>query len=161
MKVCHMEAMKEVHLLEEKKEMLLERECERFRVSYKEGEHKLENGYSYRYTREEVAALDARIREIKGALAVANCTCRLEAFDVTIGEGLVMLAQWNKEYGRLCMLAAQQQITRRITQNGILEYTECQYDTEEAVRERDALKQRIAMLQIAIDRANLLSFVEI
>lgn len=161
MKVCHLEAMKEVRLLEEKKQMLLERECERFRVSYKEGERKLENGYSYQNTREEVVALDTRIREIKGALAAANCACRLEAFDVTIGEGLVMLAQWNREYERLCMLASCQQLSRRITQNGILEYTECQYDVEEVIRERDALKQRIGMLQIAIDRTNLLSFIEI
>jgi hypothetical protein len=36
-----------------------------------------------------------------------------------------MLAQWNAEYGRLSMLSAQQQISRRITPNGILEYTEC------------------------------------
>jgi hypothetical protein len=161
MKVCHMEAMKEVRLLEEKKEMLLERECERFRVSYKEGERKLENGYSYRGTRDDVAALDARIREIKSALAAANCTCRLEGFDVSIGEALVMLAQWNAEYARLAMLSAQQQISRRITPNGILEYTECLFDVEEVARERNALKQRIGALQIAIDRANLLSQIEI
>ena len=161
MKVCHMEAMKEIRLLEEKKQMLLERECERFRVSYKEGERKVDTGYSYRKTREEVTALDARIRRIKSVLAAANCTCRLEAFDVTIGEALVMLAQWNGEYGRLCMLSAQQQISRRITPNGILEYTECLYDVEEVTKERDALKQRIGALQIAIDRANLLSMIEI
>lgn len=161
MKVCHMEAMKEVRLLEEKKEMLLERECERFRVSYKEGECKVDTGYSYRKTREEIAALDTRIRRIKGALAAANCVCRLEEFGVTIGEALVMLAQWNAEYGRLYTLSAQQQLTRRITPNGILEYTECLYDVEEAAKERDALKKRIGELQIAIDRANLLSMIEI
>ena len=59
------------------------------------------------------------------------------------------------------MLASCQQLSRRITQNGILEYTECQYDVEEVIRERDALKQRIGMLQFAIDRTNLLSFIEI
>ena len=161
MKVCHMQAMKEVKLLEEQKRQMLERECERFRVSYKEGEQRLDNGYSYRKTREEIAALDARVREIKSALAKANCSCRLEEFGITIGEGLVMLAQWNNEYDRLCMLSAQQQLSRRITPNGILEYTECLYDVEETARERDALKKRISTLQIAIDRANLLSEIEI
>ena len=161
MKVCHMEAMKEIRLLEEEKQMLLEKECERFRVSYKEGERKVDTGYSYQGTREKVAALDARIREIKAALAKANCTCRLEGFDVSIGEALVMLAQWNAEYGRLSMLSAQQQISRRITPNGILEYTECLYDVEEVTKERNALKQRIGALQVAIDRANLLSVIEI
>ena len=161
MKVCHMEAMKEIRLLEEQKQMLLNRESERFRVSYKEGECKVDTGYSYQKTREEIAVLDARIRQIKSALAAANCVCRLEEFDVTIGEALVMLAQWNAEYGRLFMLSSQQQITRRITQNGILEYTECLFDVEEVVKERNALKQRIGALQIAIDRANLLSQIEI
>ena len=161
MKVCHMQAMKEVKLSEEKKQQLLERERERFRVSYKEDEQKLDNGYSYRSTREAVAALDTRIREIKRALAAANCVCLVEGFDVTVGEALVMLAQYNNEYERLCLLASQQQISRRITQNGILEYTECLYDVEEVTRERDALKQRIGELQIAIDRANLLCVIEI
>ena len=161
MKMCHMQAMKEIRLLEEQKQQLLERECERFRVSYKEGEQKLDNGYCYRATRERVAILDARIREIKSVLAKANCTCRLEGFNVTIGEGLVMLAQWNNEYERISVLAAQQQLSRRITPNGILEYTECRYDVEEVVKERDALKQRIGELQIAIDRANLLSQIEV
>lgn len=161
MKVCHMQAMKEVRLLEEQKQQMLVRECERHRVSYKEGEQKLDNGYSYRKTREAVAALDARVREIKSALAKANCSCRLEEFGITIGEGLVMLAQWNNEHERLCELAAKQQLTRRITPNGILEYTECLYDVEEVTKERDALKKRIGELQIAIDRANLLSLVEI
>lgn len=160
MKVCHMEAMKEIRLLEEEKAILLEKECERFRVSYKEGESKVDTGYSYQSTREKVAALDLRIREIKSALAKANCTCRLEGFDVSIGEALVMLAQWNAEYGRLSMLSAQQ-LSRRITPNGILEYTECLFDVEEVARERNALKQRIGALQIAIDRANLLSEIEI
>lgn len=161
MKVCHMEAMKQIRLLEEEKNLLLEKERESFHVSYKEGERRLDTGYSYQHTREQVTALDARIREIKSALARANCVCRVEGFDLTIGEALVMLAQWNAEYGRLGMLAAQQQLSRRITANGILEYTECLYDVNEVARERNALKQRIGSLQIAIDRANLLSEIEI
>jgi hypothetical protein len=35
------------------------------------------------------------------------------------------------------------------------------YDVEEVAKERNALKQRIGALQVAIDRANLLSVIEI
>lgn len=161
MKVCHMEAMKEIRLLEEQKQLVLEKEEEGFRVSYKEGESKVDTGYSYRETRDQVATLDARIRQIKSALAKANCLCRLEEFDVTIGEALVLLAQWNAEYARLCRLSSQRQLSRRITANGILEYTECLYDVKAVAEERNLLKQRIGALQIAIDRANLLSQIEI
>ena len=161
MKVCHMEAMKEIRLLEEQKNMLLHEECERFRVSYKEGETRMDTGYCYQETREQIAALDARIRQIKAALAVANCNWYIERFQVTIGEALVMLAQWTAEHARLSMLAAQQQKTRRITQNGILEYTECLCDVAEVAKERDALKRKISALQVEIDRANLFSQIEI
>ena len=161
MNICHMEAMKEIRALEEKKELLLSNESERSRVSYKEGERKVDTGYSYRETRDEVARLDARIREIRSAVALANCTVRLDGFDCTIGEGLVMLAQWNAEYERLSRMCRSQQKTRRITANGVLEYTECLFDVSEVERERDELRRRIGSLQVAIDRANLTSFVEV
>ena len=161
MKICHMEAMKEIRALEEKKDMLLAYELERSRVSYKEGEARVDTGYSYEKTREEIAAIDGRIREIRSAIALANCTVRLDGFDCTIGEGLVMLAQWNAEYDRLSYLCRMQQKTRRITANGVLEYTECLFDVASVEAERDELRRKIGSLQVAIDRANLTSYVEI
>ena len=161
MNVCHMEAMKEIRALEEKKAMLLSSETEGFRVSYKEGESKVDTGYSYEDTRREIAEIDARIREIRSKIALANCTVRLEGFDATIGEGLVMLAQWNAEYERLSYMCRMQQKTRRITANGVLEYTECLFDVARVEAERDELRRKIGSLQVAIDRANLTSYVEI
>ena len=161
MKICHMEAMKEIKALEEKKALLLSAENERCRVSYKEGEAKVDTGYSYRKTREAIALIDARIREIRSAIALANCTVKLDGFDCTIGEGLVMLAQWNAEHDKLSYMCRMQQKTRRITPNGTLEYTECLFDVTEVEAERDELRRKIGSLQVAIDRANLTSYVEI
>ena len=161
MKVCHMEAMKEIKLLEEKKDQIISNEVTRSVVSYKEGEEKIDTGYSYEKTREEIAAIDLRVRKIRSALALANCTVMLDGFDVTIGEGLVMLAQWNAEYNLLKQLSSRMQISRRITQNGILEYTETLFDIEKVAKEADELKRKIGSLQVAIDRANLLNTVEI
>ncbi len=161
MKVCHMEAMKEIKALEEEKSHLLEQEDDRCTVSYKENEQKVDTGYCYEKIRGRIRELDARIRKIKSTLAYANCTVMLEGFDITIGEGLVLLAQLNAEYSRLCYMARYQQLTRRITPVGVIEYTECLFDTEAVGNEAKALKARISSLQVAIDRANLLSTVEI
>lgn len=161
MKVCHMEAMKEIRNLEQEKEMLIENEERRNTVSYKEGEAPVDTGYSYDATRKKIAEIDTRVREIKGALARANCTVRLAGFDVTIGEGLILLAQWNAELDRLTEMSYMQQITRRITQNGTLEYTECLFDVVRVEEECRALKRRISSLQVAIDRANVTGEIEI
>ncbi|MBQ8351816.1 MAG: hypothetical protein IJY20_07225 [Clostridia bacterium] len=80
---------------------------------------------------------------------------------MTIGEGLVMLAQWNAEYERLSELACRQQITRRITANGVLEYTECLYCAGDVQKDCKKLRRKISALQVAIDRANLTSTLEI
>ncbi len=161
MKICHMEAMKEIRALEEKKNMHISNETFRCHVSYKEGEEKVDTGYSFEDTRAKIAEIDERVRKIKGALAYANCTVMLDEFGVTIGEGLVMLAQWNAEYDRLYGMSTSQRITRRITQNGTLEYTECLYDPEAVAENANELRRKIGSLQVAIDRANLLNTIEI
>lgn len=85
----------------------------------------------------------------------------LEGFDITIGEGLVLLAQLNVDYSRLSYMARHQQLTRRITPVGIIEYTECLYNVEEVTEAARALKNRISSLQVAIDRANLINTIEV
>ena len=161
MKICHMEAMKEIKALEEEKSLILKNERMSNKISYKEGEDKVDTGYSYAETRKRVAELDERVRKIRSALALANCTVKLEGFDATIGEGLVLLAQLNGEYERLEDLASERQVYRRITANGVLEYTECLYDVRKAAEEQRALRRRISALQVAIDRANLLNLIEV
>ena len=161
MLVCHMEAMKEIRALEDEKEMILDNECERHVVSYKEGEQKVDTGYSYEETRRRVSEIDSRIRKIRCALTLANCTTKIGIDDLTIGEGLVLLAQLNAEYERLTRMAHMRQLSRRITQNGTLEYTECLFDVKEVLLASADLKRRIGALQVAIDRANLNGMIEI
>ncbi len=156
-----MEAMKEIRTLEEEKRLVIANERTGYVISYKEGEKRIENGYSYSETRRKIAELDARIRKIKAALAYANCTTVLEGFDITIGEGLVMLAQLGAEYERISDMCATPRISRRITPNGTLEYSECQFTAEEINEQRSELKRKIGALQVAIDRANLLGTVDI
>lgn len=161
MKICHMEAMKEIKALEEDKSLILDNERISNKVSYKEGEAKVDTGYSYSDTRKRIEEIDTKVRKIRSALALANCTVTLDGFDCTIGEGLVLLAQLNAEYQRLEDMASERQMYRRITANGVLEYTECLYDVKKVAEEQKALRRKISALQVAIDRANLLNLIEV
>lgn len=161
MKVCHSEAMKKVKELEEQKKLLIYNENKRCTVSYKEGEEKTPVDYDYAKCRKETEKLDSETRRIKHALAVANVSVKVDDFDMTIGEALVYLAQLNSEYVRLSMLAGREKLSRRITTNGVVEYTECMYDPDKAEKDQKALYTKICKLQVAIDRANLNNYVEI
>ena len=72
MKVCHTEAMKLIKELEKQKSELIEFEDRNSVVSYKEGETPIDSGYAYEKTREEIRAIDDRIRAVRTALGRAN-----------------------------------------------------------------------------------------
>lgn len=161
MKVCIAEAMKRIKDLEEEKELLVYGENRRSTVSYKEGEEKVLPDYNYQNTRVRIAELDGEVRRIKFVISKANCEVQLEGFGISICEGLILLAQYRKEYDRLSRLATRDQVTRRITPNGVLEYTECLYNVKEVEKAQKELNTTIGKLQVAIDKANLVNEIEI
>lgn len=161
MRVCHTVAMKAIKEYEEQKRLLLETENRNCITSYKETEKKLTNDYNYAKVRKDVQVIDEKIRKIKAILAYANATVKVDTFDITIGEALVLLAQLQKEKDQVEYLSSRTQLTRRITPNGVLEYTECCYDVEKAKADAIDLRNKISNLQIAIDRANLTNYIEI
>lgn len=161
MKMCNSEAMKAIKELEEKKKKIIYIENSRSRVAFKEGENKVLTNYDYCETRKSISEFDKRIREIKHALAVSNCTATVDDFNITIGEALVYLAQLNAEYAQLNNLSSCMKLSRRITPNGVLEYTECLYDPEAVAKDLEALHSKICKLQVAIDRANLTNYIEV
>lgn len=161
MKACHTEVMKIIKELEETKTRLLRKEDETCTVSYKEGEKKLDGNYNYEETRYNIRGIDEKIRRLRSTLAKANCYVLIDNFNITIGEALVMLAQLQGERHQLESLANHMQISRRLTMNGVLEMTECLYDTAKAEADAKACREKISELQMAIDRANLINYVEI
>ena len=161
MKMCHSEAMKVIKELESKKRQLIYNEDNYSKISYKEGESKVLTTYDYNQTRSEISKIDERIRKIKHALAVSNCKTVIDKFNITIGEALVYLAQLNNEYSQLDEMSENIKLSRRITPNGIIEYTECLYEPEQVVKDMEALHTKIGKLQIAIDRANLTNYIDV
>ena len=161
MTVCIAEAMKHIKDLEEEKKQLLYNENRRCLVSYKEGEKKVFPDYSYEETRMRVKEIDCEVRKIKYIISKANCEIMLDGFDMSISEGLVYLAQLRKEHEQLSRLVGRDQVSRRITPNGVLEYTECLYSVKEADNAQKELNKTISKLQVAIDRANLVNVIDI
>lgn len=161
MRMCNSEAMKAIKELEEKKKNVIYIEDKRSRVAYKEGESRGNINYDYAKTRKTIADIDGRIRKIKHALAVSNCTAIVDDFGISIGEALVYLAQLNAEYQQLDNLSNYNKISRTITYNGVIEYTECLYDPDEVIKEMEALHAKICKLQVAIDRANLTNYIDV
>ncbi len=161
MKVCNTEAMKKIKQLDEEIRLLEMDEEKNCIVQFKEGEEKKMSNYNYTKTRKAIEKANTEIRKIKYALSVANSTYKIDEFDITIGEALVYLAQLNNEYGRLSTLASRNKISRRITTNGVLEYTECLYDPEQVKKEQREIFAKITKLQVAIDRANLNCFIDL
>lgn len=159
--MCNSEAMKAIKELEEKKRNIIYVENHRSRVAYKEGEKRCNTNYDYAETRKAIAEIDGKIRSIKHALAVCNCTAVVDDFGITIGEALVYLAQLNAEYDQLDDLSDHNKISRTITYNGVIEYTECLYDPDEVIKEMEDLHKKICKLQVAIDRANLTNFIDV
>ena len=161
MRFCHSEVIKMIKELEDKKDTLLSQERNRSVYSYVDTSAKIVPDYNYDKTRSQVDELDARIRSLRHALAVANVSVKVDDFNVTIGEALVMLAQMQAKCRVLEGLANAQQITQRVTYNGKMEVFECNYNVEKALADYEMLRNEIGRLQVAIDRANLNSFIEI
>lgn len=161
MKVCHKEAMKLIKELENKKTYVLRNENKLNSVRYRDGEARPETGYDYAATRAEVKKIDEQIRHIKHELAKANCKVLVDDFKITLGEALIYLAQLNNEQSRLESLSDEKQSDTSITPNGIVIHEDCLYDVEVAARDAEKLTAEINKLQVAIDRANLVNFIEI
>lgn len=161
MKVCHTEAMKLIKELEKQKDELIEFEDRNSVVSYKEGETPIDSGYAYEKTREEIRAIDDRIRAVRTALGRANTEVIAEPFGITIGEALVLLAQLQGERVQVESLTDRNPLTSEITYNGVIRFTRCNYGVKQAEADAGALRKRISELQIAIDRANLTNYIEI
>ena len=159
--MCHSEVIKYIKELENKKDQLLSLENRNSTFSYQEGGNKIVPPYSYKKTRSEVDALDEQIRKLRHALAVANCSVMVEEFGVTIGEALVMLAQYQNKRSVLETLSNRQQINSHSTFGGGAEITECNYDVRQAEKDYENLRILIGKLQVAIDRANLTNYVEV
>ncbi len=161
MKKCNTEIMKEIKILETKKEDILEAEREDCRVTYTEGEKKLPSNYDYDKTRIQVDQIDNEIRRYKALLAYSNATTIVPEFHMTIGECLIYLAQLNKKKELIAEFASYKQINRvSSSYTNKVEYIEILFDVNKVKKQLDDVQRLISQLQMAIDRTNLTNMIE-
>jgi hypothetical protein len=153
--------MKKIKLLQQRKDDLLAEEQRTYQVTYQSQTDKIEYSYSFSETRERIRGIDSEIRKLKHLLNYSNATTIVADFDITLGECLVYMSQLNNEKERLEWLARKEPKERRSTINGVIEYTELNYDKAECRKELTATMEKVANLQISIDRTNLTNMIEV
>jgi len=158
---CIKEWMKEIKHLDSYKERILNDESRMHSVTYQETEAQLAVEYDFAATRKNVETTDSAIRDIKQAIAEANCRHRLEGFDMSLGQGLTYLAQLRKEIDRLERMSNKEPITRRSLPSGDVEYTKLLYNTSSCKDLLDQKQKTLSALQVAKDRANLICVVRV
>lgn len=160
MKMSCTAVMKRIKELDERKNRLMNEERERCETTYVSEKDKVDTGYDYARYQQAYDEIDGEVRRLKGILNRVNATVKLKEYGMTIGETLVYLAQLSSKRARLEALPTVQS-SRRVTYNGVIEYTVCNFDTETVKRDVEAVRTEIGNLQMAIDRVNLTHTVEV
>lgn len=161
MKMTIKEGIKMVSLIEEKINLLLDTENSSNYVVYQESEIPNKGMYDFDKTQLELETYQLQIARIKCAIQFANATVKTDYKDLTIGEALVLLAQKTHNLNRLKKLSFGQQKSRKTTFNAVIEYTEKLYDIQKVKELSIYEKDEIHKLQSAIDKANILTEIEV
>ncbi len=155
------EIIKDIKRLQEEKDLLLNKEMRASSVTYIEGTEKPQTEYNYGETRYKIQSLDNEIRKNKFILNKANYTTMVDEFNMTLGECIVLLAQLNHEKNQIHFLGDRDAVSRYVDKNGNVQLTAATYDVNICKNDLKAITQKIGRLQIAIDRTNLTTVIEL
>ena len=98
MKKCNTELMKELKAVQIELEDLIDEANTKNTVSYFEGEEEVEKDFEYESFIKKMNDLKEKERKLKTLLAYSNATTKLVGMEeMTIGEGLIKLAQLSSE----------------------------------------------------------------
>ena len=167
MQKCNTELMKELKAIQnEINETINNAECNNT-VNYYEGEEQVERNFDYKEFVAKLDELRAKEGKVKALLAYSNATTKLVGMeDLTIGEGLVKLAQLNMKLKTLARFRTLKQVNKVIkhaTFEGDKDrvyVTERLYDPKQVDEDIKSLQREISHLQVAIDRTNLTNLIE-
>ena len=161
MKVSMKQAIKELSLIDAEISKLLQFEERENKVVYLKGETPEESSYDVNKVTKQIDLLQDKKRKIKIVLALANATIKTSYKGMTISELLIYLSQLNTKFARLNRLASNTKKTRITTRDGQIEYTECRFDPLECDALSVKVSDEIIKVQIAIDKANIDTVIEI
>lgn len=168
MKKCNAELMKELKIIQEELSEKKSKVINESVVRYYENEEEPDKSFNYEELTKEIKDLYEKEQNIKKLLAYSNATTKLINYssDITIGEGLVMLAELNSYLSAINMLKRNNQIIKKVEhakfegdKDRVL-VTEYLYDLKKVESEIKSTKEKIHALQVAIDRTNLCNMIE-
>ena len=161
MKKSIKELMKYVNVLQQQIETLLQDEINNNYITYADENDKELSDYDFDYTNDEIEKLNIEILKIRSAINKANNEIKIGILDYSISDGLIRIAQLNRQAERLNDLGSNKQKSRGSTFSGNYEYTEYVYDVKEAQKLHLEVLDEIHKLQTAVDKANILNEIEI
>lgn len=167
MKKCNTELMKELKAIQADLAELIANAGNKSTVCYYEGEEEVERDFDYKKFVNEMSELRDQERHIKALLAYSNATTKLVGMEeLTIGEGLLKLAQLNNQLRVIAGYKTRNRVVKSVkhaTFEGDKDrvyVTEHLYDPTQVDADIKSLQREISHLQVAIDRTNLTNMIE-
>lgn len=161
MKITIKEAIKKISLLESQLKVLNDTEDKECYLIYLKDETPEKSNYSYEKFEKLREKLNGEILNLKIAIQKANIVTKTEYKNLTIAELLVLLAQKTLNVRRQESFANRKQKIRKTTNDGQIEYFEYLYDIEKVKKQSMLTQEEIVSIQVAIDKANLETYIEI
>lgn len=161
MKKTIKESMKHISLLQQQINSITQEENNNNFINYATSKDKDETDFDFEAVNQEIEALNAEILKIRSAINKANQTTMVGVNDYSISDALIRIAQLSANSERFKILASNKQKDRNSTFSGSIEYTEYLYDVKVAKELYLTTVEKIHQLQTAVDKANILTEIEI
>ncbi len=119
--------------------------------------------YDYDGTKEQLEALESKIRKIKHAVNVFNTTTVVPEVGMTVDELLVYLPQLSRKKGKLLEMAntPPKARHRNLDKSNIVDYKYINYDLDRINADLDAVTEELSKAQLALDSVNHTAVISI
>ena len=147
-------------------EQTLEQQRRTFIAATTENIEDVRPDYDYEGTQRKMDELEGKIRAVKHAISVHNVTTVVPKFNITIDEMLVLIPQLNTRKAKLQKMANRLAKQRKREEgygnrNNNIEYDYANYDIEQVAKDYEAVAERLALAQNALDLLNSTDQIEI
>ena len=144
----------------------LEQASAAFVAAVTEDVEELRPAYDFAATQEHLNELEEKVRRVKHALNIFNSTTKVEGFDITIDEALVLIPQLSAKKQKLAQMRNALPRTREKAGYGsgassIINYVYANYDIAAAKAEYERVTEQLSALQTALDVTNNSKTMEI
>ena len=121
--------------------------------------------YGFLEMQDRLSELEDKIRTVKHAMNLFNSSRTIPGADVTIDEALVLIPQLSAKKAKLAKMSNRLTKSRKRTGYGeksnFIEYEYANYNIGEAKEMYDRVSERLAFLQLGLDKVNATETMEI